>query len=98
LVLRISGKIDSEKEPRQPLRVGQMTLSNQILHCKGKWQETADEVSSAEKPCQILVRRKKGRKEKGKKASAQSFLLGPRRATAGAAKGCLLFSYFLSSF
>ena len=36
LALQISGNLDSEKELRQRLRTGQMTLSNQILHCKGK--------------------------------------------------------------
>eukprot|EP01035_Chromulina_nebulosa_P059978 gene59978-82054_t len=34
MALRISGNLDTEKERRQPLRTGQMTLSNQILHCK----------------------------------------------------------------
>jgi hypothetical protein len=33
---------------------------------KGKWQEPAEQAVSAERPCEILVRSKKGKKGKGR--------------------------------
>jgi hypothetical protein len=74
-----------------------MRLSNQILHCKAETAGASGAAAFAERPCQILFRRKKENKEKGRQPirSRPAKERGPQKRPFDAPS--FLFSFFSSN-